>query len=157
MIRNSMRDIRWLEEQMFEIWENYFNDIPRENLVVIKFGRRSKSQLGSIKWANKKTRGIKKFVEKREGIDDDSRITVITITSLFKDEKIPDYVVRSTIAHEMIHYAHGFHSPLKQVYKHPHQGGVIRKEMENRGMEKMYKESKKWLKENWRKYLKNVQ
>lgn len=148
------RDNKWLEDKMFEIWEDYFNDIPRKNLVVIKFGRRSKSQLGCIRWADKKSRGVGKILKIRSGVDDDSRVTIITITSLFKDSRVPEEVVKATIAHEMIHYAHGFHSPLKKLYKHPHKGGLIRKEMEKRGMYNLWKISKKWLKENWRSYVK---
>jgi hypothetical protein len=142
---------------MYDIWEKYFNDIPRRNAVLIRFGKRSRTQLGSIKWATTKTTGLKKFItslEKEFGealrdIFDDKRVSVITITRLYQDEKIPEYVVDSTIAHEMIHYAHGFSSPLSQVYSHPHKGGVIRKEMIARGMEEIWKNSKKWLKENW--------
>ncbi len=147
-----VRDNKWLENIMYKLWEDYFNDIPRKNLVIIKFGKRAKRQLGSIKWVRRNTK-VKGFLRKKSddlGYQDDGRITLITITSLFKDEDIPEYVVQATIAHEMIHYAHGFFSPLKQVYKKPHQGGVIRKEMEKRGMEDIYRKSKRWLKENWK-------
>jgi len=147
-----MRDNEWLEEKMYEIWEGHFSDIPRKNLVIIKFGRGSKRQLGSIKWANKKTRGIRQFLKGRD-LQDDKRVSVITITSKFKDGEIPEKIVLATIAHEMCHYAHGFNSPLKQIFNHPHKGGVIRKEMEKRGLKHLYKFSKKWLKENWKEYV----
>ncbi|KKQ35264.1 MAG: hypothetical protein US52_C0030G0016 [candidate division WS6 bacterium GW2011_GWA2_37_6] len=147
-----MRDNTWLEEKMFELWEDNFEDVPRKNLVIIKFGRGSSRQLGSIKWANKKTRGIRKFMKDHE-IQDDKRVSVITITLKFKDENVPEDIVRATIAHEMCHYAHGFNSPLQQIYNHPHKGGVIRKEFEKRGLGQLHKYSKKWLKTNWRKYI----
>jgi len=149
------RNNKWLENLMYDLWEDYFNDIPRINGVLIKFGRRSKRQLGSIKWVRKNTRIkglLRKQKEKLEN-QDDKRITLITITSLFKNEKIPEYVVKSTIAHEMIHYAHGFFSPLKQVYNNPHQGGKIRKEMEKRGLRDLYRKSKRWLKNNWNNFI----
>jgi hypothetical protein len=142
----------WLEYLMYELWEEYFNDIPRKNLVLIKFGRRAKRQLGCIKWVKGNTR-VKAFLKRRQSLmkhQDDDRITLITITSLFKSPKVPVYVVRSTIAHEMVHYAHGFFSPLKKLYNLPHQGGIIRREMLSRGMQELYYNTKRWLKENWR-------
>ena len=138
---------------MYELWEGHFNDIPRKNLILIKFGKRAKRQLGSIKWVKSNTK-IKSILRKRyKDIDyqDDGRITLITITSLFKDQKIPEYVIEATIAHEMVHYAHGFFSPLKQIYNNPHKGSIIRKEMEKRGLGNIYRKSKRWLKVNWRK------
>ncbi len=156
-----MRDNEWLEERMYTIWESYFNDIPRHNLVVIKFGKRSKRLLGSIQWATNRTRGVSKIVARMQkaygpGFHEqfeDKRISLITITKLYQDPAVPDFIVDSTIAHEMIHYAHGFSSPLKQVYAHPHKGGVIRKEMVARGMEMVWRKAKKWLKEHWGDYV----
>ncbi len=147
------RDNQWLEKIMFDLWEDHFNDVPRKNLVLIKFGRRSKRQLGCIKWVRGNTK-VKEILRKHKNdiaYQDDKRITLITISSLFKSERVPEYVVKSTIAHEMIHYAHGFFSPLNQIYNHPHKGGLIRKEMEKRGLGGIYRMSKKWLKDNWYK------
>lgn len=146
------RDNEWLAKKMFSLWENHFSDVPRKNLVIIKFGRGSKRQLGCITWANKKTQGIAQFLKNKRW-QDDKRISVIRITSKFKDLRIPDDVVLATIAHEMCHYAHGFNSPLKQIYNHPHKGGVIRKELEKRDLAHLYKFSKKWLKENWKNFI----
>ena len=145
------RDNAWLEQLMYELWEDHFNDIPRTNLVLVKFGKRAKRQLGSIKWVRGSTK-VKGILRKRYdevNKQDDKRVTLITITSLFKSSKVPQYVVKATIAHEMIHYAHGFFSPLKQVYNHPHKGGLVREEMQKRGLLNLYRRSKRWLKENW--------
>lgn len=151
------RDNNWLADKMYEIWENYFPDVPRKNFVLIKFGRSSRRQLGSIKWShrNTKIKGImnRKAIRETYAAQDDKRITVITITKKFINPEIPEFVVLSTIAHELCHYAHGFSSPLNQVYKTPHQGGVIRKELEARGLGKLYKQGKSWIKENWIKYI----
>jgi hypothetical protein len=146
------RDNAWLETLLYELWEDHFNDIPRKNLVLIKFGRRSKRQLGSIKWVKVSTKVKTLLRKKRDEFEhqDDNRISLITITSLYKSTRIPEYVVKETIAHEMIHYAHGFFSPLKKMFHHPHQGGLIRKEMEARGLGQLHRRSKKWLKEHWR-------
>ncbi len=151
---NTMRNNNWLTEKLYFLWENHFVDVPRKNPVLIKFGKRSYRQLGSISWARHKTQGIDTLVSQLSEDYDDKRVSLITVTGYFKDERIPETVVLGTIAHEMIHYSHGFNSPLKQIYDHPHKGGIIRKEMYNREMMEIYNYSKKWLKSEWRSYLK---
>jgi hypothetical protein len=134
-----MRDEKWLFSKLDEVWDNFFPDVPQDNNVRIIWGRKAKCRLGSIKKGEKIGRHFE---------------TVVTINSLFKDEKIPEYVVVGTIAHEMAHYAHGFNSPLERKYQKPHEGGVVHKELKNRGLEKVLKAQKKWLKENWQNYIK---
>jgi hypothetical protein len=123
--------------------------------VLIKFGKKSKRQLGSIRWVRRGT-GVKSLMSKRideHKMQDDKRISLITITKYFQDERVPEYVVDGTIAHELVHYVHGFHSPLKQLYRHPHKGGIVRKELAKRGLGEVHNEAEKWLKGEWRKYL----
>ncbi|HLD03661.1 MAG TPA: hypothetical protein VJC17_02720 [Candidatus Dojkabacteria bacterium] len=148
-----MRNDAWLTDTMYELWENHFVDVPRKNIVLIKFGRKSRNQLGCITWASNTAKGIRKLRSIIPDNKEAARISLITITRFFQDEEIPDFVVIATIAHEMCHYAHGFHSPLKQLYDHPHKGGVIFKEMQKRDLGKLYKEARKWLRTNWRNYL----
>jgi hypothetical protein len=146
-----MRNREFLEKILYDLWENYFCDIPRKNLVIIKYGKHSKRQLGSIKIANERTK-IKKLLREKEAdykIQDDKRVTVITVTRYFQNEVVPEFVVRATIAHELCHYAHGFSSPLQKRFQRPHQGSVIKKELEKRGLLKEQKVVDKWLKENW--------
>lgn len=146
-----MRDEKFLENLLYEIWENHFCDIPRKNFVIIKFGKYSKRQLGSIKLANRNTK-IKGIMRKKRSdyeVQDDKSITVITLTRYFQNETIPEFVIRSTIAHELCHYAHGFNSPLQKRFQKPHQGSVINKELEKRGLLEKQKETDTWLKENW--------
>jgi hypothetical protein len=112
--------------------------------------------LGSIKWANKNTR-IRSLLKRKKTLaeaeaQDDKRITVITITRKFKDPSIPEYVVDATIAHELVHYTHGFSSPLKQLYRHPHKGGLIKKELTNRGLGDIYMTASHWIRTTWRHY-----
>jgi hypothetical protein len=136
------RDDKWLFSKLDYIWDQYFSDIPQENNVKIVWGRRARGRLGSIK-QGEKVRG-----EHPE--------TIITINSLFKDSKIPEYVVLGTIAHELSHYAHGFHSPIERKFSTPHAHGVVTKELKVRGLENIYRMQKKWLKENWREYVMNA-
>lgn len=128
-----MRDNNWLQQQLDEIWDTYFNEVPQEGIVRIEFGRRAKNRLGSIRLDLK-----------------DREVSIITMTGLFKLEVVPDFVVKATIFHELTHYAHGFNSPLQQKFRHPHAGGVMRAEFKERGAEQLYVLQKQWLKENWR-------
>jgi len=131
-----MRDDKWLFQQLDEVWETFFPDMPQDNDVRIVWGRRARQRLGSIS-QDKTNKGG----------------TLVTINALFRDEQIPEYVIQATIAHELAHYAHGFHSPLERRFDKPHEGGVVHHELDERGARKLELMSKRWLKENWREYL----
>lgn len=132
LVKQSERDQEWLENKLADIWYRYFSDIEQENDVLIQYGRKAKRRLGSI------------------GLDrkNPSR-TIIYINPIYQDPVVPEYVVDGTIVHEMTHYAHGFNSPHQQKHKHPHSGGVIRKEFAERGLESLYIKQQRWLKEHW--------
>ena len=118
------------------VWGRYFTDIPRGNEVVIGFGRRAHARLGSI-------------LRERHG----KKRSLITITGFFRDRNVPDFVVDTVIAHELAHYAHGFSSPHRQLYRHPHEGAVVSKELRARGMGDALRLQKKWLRLHWRTYV----
>lgn len=147
-----MRDRKYLENLMYDIWENHFCDIPRRNLVLIKFGKYSKRQLGSIKLANEytKIKGLIRNNQEEYEMQDDERITVITVTKYFQNDiAVPEFVVRATIAHELCHYAHGFSSPLDKQFDKPHQGNIINKELAKRNLLEEQQLADKWLERNW--------
>lgn len=123
------RDDRWLLSRLDYIWDKYFSDIPQTNKVFISFGRFAKYRLGSIR-LNKK-----------------SKASIIVITSMFRDLSIPQAVVDHTIGHELVHYAHGFSSTNPRLHKYPHAGGVVKKEMGERGMGHLYDAYKSWIKD----------
>lgn len=131
-----MRTDEWLQARFEHIWGNFFNDLPPDHNIIIKFGAKARTRLGSIK-----------LIESR------GSTTQITITGFFKDEVIPEHVVDAVIGHELCHYAHGFFSPLPKFSKHPHKGGIVDKELVKRGMGDYLKLQKKWLKDNWRNYV----
>src|SRR3989338_4873585 len=78
----------------------------------------------------------------------------ITITAMFKKDSIPVEVVDHTIAHELVHYAHGFSSKNPRLHKYPHAGGVVQREMEERGVGFLNQAYKAWVK-GYRKQLAN--
>ena len=136
---------------MYEVWEEYFNDVPRKNFVIAKFGRYSKRQLGCIKYASDSTK-VKTLLKKYEediNLQDINSISLILLTRYFIDDSIPEFLLVSTLSHEICHYTHGFHSPLERKYRYPHKGGVVVKEMKSRGLGEMLEQSESWLKDNW--------
>jgi len=148
-----MRSNTWLKEQLDILLKNYFSDIKITNPIEIKFGREAKYRFGSIKLIGhkgiKRTKGIKgKFsiFKSQLSIPKIPQKSVVTITSLFAKEQVPVGVVRYTIAHELCHYAHGFSSQNKRLFKHPHHGGIVNKELKDRGAEDLIGAFKKWLK-----------
>lgn len=129
-----MRDDNWLLSRLDYLWSTHFSDVSQVNPVFISFGRFARLRFGSIR------------------MDRRTKKTYITITGMFKDAKIPQEVVDHTIAHELSHYAHGFSSPHAQLHRYPHEGGVVRTEMENRGLGHLTKAYKLWIRE-YRKEL----
>lgn len=79
--------------------------------------------------------------------------SVITITRMFASEEVPADVVVYTIAHELCHYAHGFSSSNKRLFRHPHHGGVVNKEITDRGGKHLIVAYKKWIREYRKKIL----
>ena len=67
------------------------------------------------------------------------------------NEIIPEYIVDITLAHELVHYSHGFNSPLERRHKHPHQGNIVNKELVQRGFGHMLRKEKEFVKNEWSK------
>ncbi len=122
------RTNNWLLSKLDYLWSNYFPDMDQTNPIFINFGRYSKYRLGSIR------------------LDRRTDKSYITITSMFKNSDIPEAVVEHTIAHELVHYAHGFSSKRTRLHRYPHAGGVVKKEMEDRGLGNLNKAYRAWVK-----------
>lgn len=142
------RSNTWLENKLKQILLQYFADLEITNKLGIRWGKRSRRQLGCI--AKKYSHSI---VGRLKGEFDSE----IRINGFFRDPTIPEEVIEGTIIHELCHYAHGFSSPLPQLSRYPHSGGIIKAEMIKRGAGDIYLAEKKWLKQNWQEYLKNLE
>ena len=73
----------------------------------------------------------------------------IAVNGLFCNLKIPEYMIDVTIAHELVHYLHGFNSPYEKMYVHPHKGGVVEREMRKRGFGHLIRLEKEFSKRVW--------
>lgn len=135
-----MRDNDWLRTKLEDIWKSNFSDVSRDNHVEIVFGRKAKTRLGSIRAL--KSKSVSRHPD-----------TLITITGYFQDEKVPEFMIDATIAHELCHYAHGFFSPLPRLSRYPHQGGLVDKELVVRGFGDDLMKQRVWLKTSWREII----
>lgn len=151
-----MRDSAWLQDQLEYLLSTYFANVKITNPIEIRFGREAKFRFGSIKLISDKRakgarrdRGLKNIIR----IGERPKKSIITVTSMFAQEDVPVNVVRYTIAHELCHYAHGFSSTNKRLFRHPHHGGVVNHELTERGAEELIPAFKKWLKEYRKKIL----
>lgn len=113
------------------IWEAYFSDIPRLNRVDIAYCQPWKRRLGLIRLS---LDGTKSF---------------IGINALLQLQDVPDYVLYTTIAHELTHYAHGFGSPLPRVFEHPHANNIVQRELVSRGLGDLASRCDGWIDKQW--------
>lgn len=126
----------WLRERLLYLGQTAFPDLETITEIQVSFGRKSRTRLGSIR--------------RRNGV------SLITITGYFRDPQIPDGVLDETIAHELAHYTHGFESPLPRLYRYPHSGGIITRELIKRGLGDTHRFARRWLKAHWPSYLRQT-
>ncbi len=125
------RDNAWLQNILRGIWNRYFNDSSLVNTIRVSFGPAWKARLGLIT------------------LSEDQKTTYIEINGLLRLPVVPEFVVNVTIAHELVHYIHGFGSPLPRRYKYPHRGGIVKHELLRRGMELEYRQYDAWVYNHW--------
>src|SRR3989344_1937103 len=139
-----MRSNVWLKEQLDFLLKTYFSDVKITNPIEIKFGREAKYRFGSIRLV--KPKGLRGLGRMRGFGGKIPQKSMITITSLFAKESIPVDAVRYTICHELCHFAHGFSSENRRMFNYPHHGGIVNKELKERGAESLILAFKKRLK-----------
>lgn len=125
------RDNHWLGEHLAQVWDRYFPDTPCRNPVDIAFAKRWKARLGLI------------------SLCEASSVSRIRLNLLLSFPEVPESVTTITIAHEMVHYAHGFGSSLPRRHEHPHRGNVVENEIVRRGLGPQYGEYLDWIDRHW--------
>jgi len=113
------------------IWQDYFSDIPRINSVDIAYCYPWKRRLGLIR------------------LSLDSTKSFIGINALLQLQEVPEYVLLTTIAHELTHYAHGFGSPLPRIFEHPHADNIVQRELIRRGLGALARKCDDWIDKQW--------
>lgn len=146
-----MRGNLWLAKQLNFLLRKYFDDLKITNPIEIRFGREARYRFGSIRLYPSKRLGRLGRLGRLRGLPQKS---VITITSMFAKDEIPVKVVQYTIAHELCHWAHGFSSANRRLFKYPHHGGVVNRELRERGVNDLILEFRKWLKSYRQRILK---
>ena len=132
-----MRNQKWLESRLNQIWQLLFPEVEKKNKVIIRFKGKWKNKFGHIKLLKDKS-------------------TEICINGLFSNKQVPEYIIDLTIAHELIHYSHGFQSPHKRKFKYPHQGSIVKRELMNRGFAHLLRLERKFVKKDWLILYKNL-
>ncbi len=114
-----------------DIWQTCFADVPRVNLVEIAYCQPWKRRLGLIR------------------LSVDNTTSFIGVNALLQLPQIPEYILITTIAHELTHYAHGFGSPLPRLHEHPHANNVVKRELEQRGLGATLLLCNEWIDREW--------
>jgi hypothetical protein len=128
---NQLRDSAWIRDELAHLWQRHFPDVPQVNRVEVRFGASWKTRLGVI------------------GLSADGQTSNIGINGLLSLPEAPYFVARITIAHEMVHYAHGFGSPLPRRHRHPHRGRIVERELRGRGLGAEYDVYHRWVHDHW--------
>lgn len=151
-----MRDDKWLLGQLDFLLKTYFKNVKITNPIEIRFGREAQFRFGSIRLVKPKgyrgLAGLRRLAHLQDKKVEPDK-SIITITAMFAGEDVPQEVVQYTIGHELSHYAHGFSSTNKRMFRHPHHGGIVNKELTARGAAHLITAFKKWLKEYRKKIL----
>jgi hypothetical protein len=114
-----------------EIWQRYFADVPHANQVDIAYCQPWKRRLGLIR------------------LSLDNTTSFIGVNALLQLSQVPEYILMITIAHELVHYAHGFGSPLPRLHEHPHANNVVKRELESRGLGETLGLCDAWIDKEW--------
>lgn len=122
---------RELPVYLDELWMRHFADVPRVTTVKIVYGAAWKMRLGLIK------------------LSQDESLSCIMINALLRLTEVPEYVLVTTIAHELAHYAHGFGSPLPRRYGNPHANRVVERELERRELGLYLFCCNQWIDKEW--------
>lgn len=120
-----------LNSYLDRIWHDFFPDTPRINEVRIAYCYPWKTRLGLIR------------------LSLDKMVSFIGINTLLQLQQVPECVLVTTIAHEMVHYAQGFGSPLPRTCDHPHANKVVERELERRALGEALCGCNEWIDKYW--------
>jgi|GEM_PF-3581591 len=112
-------------------WQQYFPDVPRANIIVAGYDFRWKTRLGRIRM----------LVDGSE--------SEITLNTYLDNLQVPSEISVVIIAHEIVHYAQGFSSPLPRMQRHAHNHGAVSHELARRGLGEQERFMYEWARSEW--------
>jgi hypothetical protein len=107
---------RRLARLVDDLWEGYFADVPRPNDLVVGYAFPWKWRLARIRMVL------------------DGRWSEIGVNPLLRHPAVPHDIYIAVLAHEIVHYAQGFGSPLPRQQRHAHAHGAVGHELAWRGL-----------------------
>jgi hypothetical protein len=113
------------------LWRDHFADVPCVNTVQAGYGYPWKRRLGRIRMTL------------------DEEVSEILLNGLLDSHLVPDLVRMAILAHELVHYAQGFGSPLPRPYAHAHAHGTVTRELERRGLGWSERALDAWAQQAW--------
>lgn len=122
------RDLAVLTAQ---IWQEYFADVPQPNMIVVNYDYPWKNRLGRIRMTK------------------DEHRSEIALNGILRLAHISNNLRIGVISHEIVHYAHGFGSPLSSHFQQAHAHGVVSSELTNRGLGHYEHDVYHWVECEW--------
>jgi len=117
--RNALpmkEDDRRLARLVDDLWSAYFADVPRPNDLVVGYAFPWKWRLARIRMSL------------------DGQWSEIGVNPLLRHPAVPHDIYIAVLAHEIVHYAQGFGSPLQRQQRHAHAHGTVGHELRRRGL-----------------------
>lgn len=124
-------DDRRLSRLLDTLWRDYFADVPRVNQLCVGFDYPWKRYLGRIRMTR------------------DGQRSEIAFNSLLDHPEVPEAMLVAIAAHEIVHYAQGFGSPLPRAQRFAHAHGVVSRELAWRGLAEYEEALHHWVEKIW--------
>jgi hypothetical protein len=99
-----------------DLWAGYFADVPRPNDLLVGYAFPWKWRLARIRMSL------------------DGEWSEIGVNPLLRHPGVPHDIYIAVLAHEVVHYAQGFGSPLPRQQRHAHAHGAVGHELAQRGL-----------------------
>lgn len=155
---SNLRQDSDLAELLEQLLSQYFIGYELANPIEVRFGRYSRTRLGSIGlagWRSEKHPRSLAYPGRRL-YRSNQAASQIVITGYYRHRLIPDRLILATLAHELVHYFHGFHSALPQRYLDPHRGNIVDQELYKIGFGSELRLAKSWQRLHLRQAMQQI-
>ncbi len=116
------------------LWRDHFADVPRVNEIRAGYGYTWKRRLGRIRMSL------------------DEQESEIVLNGLLDSPGVPDVIRIAILAHEIVHYAQGFGSPLPRAQAHAHKHGAVTCGLDERGLAWTERMLSEWAFRMWPRF-----